>query len=77
MRWLLTVPEDVDLGVVEREVTAAGGSLTDDPPQPLEGARGMSSERVVYAAGPADLTDRLRDSTTVLAAYPDSAQELY
>ena len=67
MRWLLTVPQDLDLAELRREVEAAGARLTGDEPTPL-----APQEQVVRAEGPADLHERLGATSMPIQAYPDS-----
>jgi hypothetical protein len=72
VRWLVTVRVGADLDALRRELAAAGGAVEDDEPVPLSG-----DELAVPASGPPDLPQRLRDSATAVAVYPDSDMELY
>jgi hypothetical protein len=72
MKWLLTTPTGVDLERLREDLAAAGGTLEDQDPVPLE-----PGEQVVHADGPDDLPERLRESGTLLAVYPSSEMELH
>jgi hypothetical protein len=72
MRWLVTTPRSVDLAELREQIAAAGGALEDEEPTPLE-----EDEQVVTAEGPRDFAERIRRSTTAIAVYPDSDQQLY
>ena len=77
MRWLVTLPEGADLEKVRQELQAAGGFLAEEQVLPVAPASGSGQEVVVFADGPPDFTERLRDAPDVLAVYPDSDQQLY
>jgi hypothetical protein len=82
MKFLLTVRPGADLDELGRDVAAEGGTLTDEPPVPVEpadggAARSAAEELVVYAEGPAHLVEHLKGLSSVLQVYPHSDQEPY
>jgi hypothetical protein len=73
VRWLLTVRANVEREQLATSVEAAGGSLRDDPPIPLD-----NNELVFFADGPRDLPRRLAEHDAPVAKVsPDSDLELY
>ena len=72
MKWLLTIPADSDLHELRQEVEAAGATIEDRDPVPLEG-----DERVVYADGPDDLNERLSKTKVPVRLNRSSRIQLY
>lgn len=72
MKWLLTTPADVDLQSLRQEVEAAGATLENRDPVPLD-----QEEQVVYAEGPDDLRERLSKSSMSVRVHRSSPMELY
>ena len=72
MKWLLTTPVGIDLEALRQEVEKAGAKLEPREPVPLD-----QQEQVVYAAGPADLGERLSKSRMPVRANRSSPLTLY
>ena len=73
MKWLLTVPADVDLAVLRRALSAHGVELAVESCIPL-----TEGEQVVEAEGPAELPAVLeRSGHGSIKASPSSDLELY
>jgi hypothetical protein len=72
MKWLLTVPADADLDTLEQELEAVGATVESQEPVPLH-----EDERVLYADGPEDLSERLSGTNMPVQVYPSSDLELY
>jgi hypothetical protein len=72
VKWLLTVPADLDLESLKREVEAAGGTLESRDPVPLD-----EGEQVVYGEGPDDLHERLSKTDMPIKANRSTPMEPY
>lgn len=72
MKWLLTIPADSDLHELRQEVEAAGATIENRDPVPLEG-----NERVVYADGPDDLHVRLSNTKVPVRLNRSSKIQLF
>jgi hypothetical protein len=72
VKWLLTTPADVDLQSLRQEVEAAGATLEDRDPVPLD-----QEEQVLYAEGPDDLRERLSKTNVSVRVHRSSPMELY
>lgn len=70
MRWLITTGMQDDLSELGRRISDLGGQVTADP-VPMS-----PDEQIVFAEGPDDLPERLRDTANVRAVHPDSDVEL-
>ena len=68
VRWLLTVPADVDIAALGEALAQLDAELTDDEPVPLD-----RCEQALSVTGPRDLPDRISDAgLPVHKVSPDS-----
>jgi hypothetical protein len=73
MRWLLTLPAEIDLGDLSRALAAHGVTVDIDSQIPLD-----AGEHVVEAEGPTELPALLeRAGLETVKASPSSELELY
>jgi hypothetical protein len=72
MKWLLTVPADADLDVLQQELEAVGATLESAEPIPLD-----NQDQALPAEGPEDLSERLSKTDMPVQVYPNSELELY
>ena len=72
MTWLLTMPADADVDALQQGLEEVGATLESDEPVSLDG-----QERVLYADGPEDLSERLSATDMPVDVYPNSDLQLY
>jgi hypothetical protein len=78
VRWFVITLAGADLAKLREELSAAGARVENEPEVPVDAPlAGDAPEAVVAVEGPHDLTERPRDSVTVLEVFPHSEQELF